>query len=207
MRSRANRLMGGSRIYRFDQFTDADNTLLLEHANPAGSPWIPRTAATGPTIISNNRVMAPLVIGADLVSLNRSHRKNGSVSIDVIRTAALAGTSLGVILRASAQPGGNAAIIPRYVVGQYTSGAQWRIVRDNLTVLGSAVGAVLVQDQVYRLRLAVRGSVFLLFVDDVLIQRADSSYTVRRGFQFGMFLSNSNGLESGLRMDNWAQSR
>jgi hypothetical protein len=208
MRSRANRLMGGGRIVRFDTFTDANGTILPSHVPDCGVPWVRHplfTAAdiaAGDASIDNNRVHNMDAAGGRYYLMGRHPvRRNGAVACDVILKSDNDLSSLHVNL--CMHPTRNTMVYGRYI----TNGNIWQTirVRDGASASLGTSGAVLVVDQVNRLVFERRGSRFLLWVDGVLKVNAEDAGNPSglAGIRFGDNASATVGLNG----DNWIATR
>ena len=204
MRRRINRLNGGSRIVLWDSFTDADGTTIQGHAPDDGCAMVPIARGNSQGVITSNRAAPELLNGAlQVVAIKkgRSIRPRGSISCDIVRTAAAQNEQAGVGLA-------NYEALDA-IYGEFLATGFLRLIRRVSSVeftVGSAA-QVLTQDQVYRLKLEVRGGVGLLYLDGVLKIRAEHGSQRRRGGP-SIRLANQQAVNNSMmRLDNFLVER
>lgn len=209
MRSRVNRLNGGSRYVNFDSFTGPTSEQLVFHGSESGKVWTPTNTLidpeTGPVIDANARIKATDAAQSyNMTHGRRRLRRNGSVSADIIKIGVVADASFtGVI--ALAGHGGRTYIYTR----QNHATGNWTILRrtwgQSEVAIASATQA-LTQDQVYRMRMEIRKAICLLWVDGVLLIRADVTSVLSAG-GWGLRVANNVASVPQARLDNWMTTR
>lgn len=209
MRRRINRLCGGERIVFWDSFTDAANTQIHQHAPDGGGRWVSPTAQLSSVVqaeidSTGQRLSELSLAQATTVALKKRGRRDGSVSCDLIKVGTVADSiQCGLVFRLSV-PG-------RYYLWARANhtGGNWQLIRrthDQSEVIQGSANQALTQDQAYRLRLDVRKAVGMLWVDDVLLIKADMCDLPKKSGA-GVRLSNNVASSPQQRLDNWMTTR
>lgn len=209
MRHRVRRLSGGSRIVRWDTFTDIDGTSLAEHCPDDGSPWFSIDQASGGDdwpVINNGRVHNLDDALNRLTMKARWSRTRRSFKV-----------SCDFVMRSDNEKLG-AALVFR-TVPYFYSGFQFRHVLTGTDTwqlfvaapslqsvqIGANVNQTLTVDQAYRGELEVRGPRIYCRVDGVIIIQGTSMVPLR--CSPGLSCLGNATPTTGMHIDNWMVTR
>lgn len=190
----------------YDNFTDTDGTAVESHVSPNGGTWALQTGGgAGSSAITGGEVFNPN--SATVHHYYHSWLPSSpdyAVECDLIMKSdndlSMAGP--GMRLSTSAATG--------YRFYYNTAGNLWQI-RGMTTgtdvVLGTSVGATLVVDQVYRVRIEATGPHIRGYVDGVLIaDRLDTdagATPITAAGRVGLGTRNNATATTGVHLDNW----
>lgn len=187
-----------------DTFTDVDGTTLADHLPDGGGRWImhPRVLianGTGVPVIDNNRVHSEAASTGTRIAYHSAipESPDYDVAADVVMRSDNNLSAGGVLARLSPVE------LAYYMAFYQTNGNKWTLhVQTPTTFSQTDVAAVLVVDQVYRLRLSCIGAIIKMFVDDVEIAAITDASIWLPGHA-GMRLSSSSTSTTGVHLDNW----
>lgn len=217
MRRRIHRLDAGGRNLLWDNFVDTTGKLLREHPSSCGYPWISQSDTTSFQLQMDDsnrlRMIDAGTNGQSIMTMRSGLRqRHGSIECTITRLGTPA-TPAGVHTLQPLLHLRHYSVAPRdYVQARYelsSTLSRFNMCCENGVVIGSPVTQVLTQDQSYRMKVTLRGSVSHLYVDDVLIGRFEGALINKgSGVRRGILGQRPVDLDPfAVRMDNWMATR
>lgn len=209
MQRRVRRLIGGSRIVRWDTFTDANGTSLAAHCPDDGSPWFAIDQTSGGNnwpVIDNGR-LHNLDDALNRVVLKHrwlKGRRGCRIACDFVMRSDNSALGAGLAFRTH----------PYFYSGfqlrhNLVTTNTWQALAANPGFgnpqIGSNVNQDLTVDQVYRVELEIRGPRIYCRVDGTIIIQGTSMMPLRT--VPGILNLGNATATAGMHVDNWMVTR